>query len=84
MPVVSELLNDVLMVFMQGHANFGPFIQKFWQIIPTILITGLTNMYRKSPTLLSRILDIAQEVKVMLLIMYILLRFNPFVLFSLF
>jgi len=64
MPVVSELLNDVLMVFMQGHANFGPVIQKVWQINPAILITGLANMYKKFPTSLSRILDIAQEVKV--------------------
>ncbi|OUM58681.1 hypothetical protein PIROE2DRAFT_47750 [Piromyces sp. E2] len=61
--VVSELLNDVLMVFMQGHSNFVPVVQKVWQINPNILITGLANMYKKFPTSLSRILDVAQEVK---------------------
>jgi len=52
------------MVFMQGHSNFVPVVQKVWQINPTILITGLANIYKKFPTSLSRILDVAQEVKV--------------------
>jgi len=61
--VVSELLNDVLMVFMQGHSNSTPVVQKVWQINSTFLISGLIKVYRKFPTSLSKILDIAQEVK---------------------
>ncbi|KAG4096458.1 Not1-domain-containing protein [Neocallimastix lanati (nom. inval.)] len=61
--VVSELLNDVLMILMDSHSNSAPVIQKVWKINPSLLISGLTSIYKKFPTSLSKILDIAQEVK---------------------
>lgn len=35
-----------------------------WHVHPTLLLEGFIDMYRKEPTSVSRILDLAQEAKV--------------------
>lgn len=41
-------------------------IRLLWHVQPNLLLEGFFEMYKKDPTSVSRILDIAQEAKVTL------------------
>ncbi len=68
-PIKNELhrtlLPKLLNIFLIGHVNSPLVIRLLWHVQPNLLLEGFFEMYKKDPTSVSRILDIAQEAKVM-------------------
>ncbi|KAI9314115.1 CCR4-Not complex component, Not1-domain-containing protein [Dichotomocladium elegans] len=59
------LLFKLLNIFLIGHANSPLVITLLMKIQPGLVIEGFLDMYSKDPTTLPRILDIAQETKIL-------------------
>ena len=60
----SEMINALLHTFIVGHQNSSFIIPRVWQRDQKLLTEGLVRAYQKDPASLSRVLDIAQELKV--------------------
>ncbi|KAI8149734.1 CCR4-Not complex component, Not1-domain-containing protein [Fennellomyces sp. T-0311] len=60
-----DLLIKLLSIFLIGHANTSLVISILWRVQPALLLEGLLDMYKKEPASVSRILDIAQEAKIL-------------------
>ncbi|CEP18731.1 hypothetical protein [Parasitella parasitica] len=67
-PIKNELhrtlLPKLLNIFLIGHVNSPLVIRALWHVQPNLLLEGFFEMYKKDPTSVSRILDIAQESKI--------------------
>ncbi|OAD02750.1 Not1 transcription factor, partial [Mucor lusitanicus CBS 277.49] len=67
-PIKNELhrtlLPKLLNIFLIGHVNSPLVIRVLWHVQPNLLLEGFFDMYKKDPTSVSRILDIAQEAKI--------------------
>ncbi|KAG1095710.1 hypothetical protein G6F42_018503 [Rhizopus arrhizus] len=67
-PIKNELhrtlLPKLLNIFLIGHVNSPLVIRLLWHVQPNLLLEGFFEMYKKDPTSVSRILDIAQEAKI--------------------
>ena len=59
-----EYAQRLLSMFLAGHPNHQLVFMRIWQIEPTYLINALRDFYEEKPTNISRILDIAQDLKV--------------------
>jgi len=52
------------MLFLSGHPSSPFVLSRLWQVNSNLSISSLQQMYSKDPSSLSRILDVAQEMKV--------------------
>ena len=52
-----------------GHPHSPIVLPRIWHLSPELFISGLVLMYSEDPTSISRILDIAQELKALALIL---------------
>lgn len=59
----KELTPSLVMLFVTGHPYSSFALPRLWQLNQTLAMTGLVHLYHKDPTSISRILDIAQEMK---------------------
>lgn len=59
-----ELLRRLFYLFLTGHPNSSLVLAKLHKINPSMLVGGLLEMYEKDKNSISRILDIAQDLKV--------------------
>ncbi|KAI9030832.1 CCR4-Not complex component, Not1-domain-containing protein [Phycomyces nitens] len=68
-PIKNELHRDLLLrlfnIFMNGHANSILVVMLLWNIHSGLLLEGFLDMYKSDPTSISRILDLAQESKIL-------------------
>ena len=53
-------------MFLAGHPNHQLVFMRIWQIEPTYLTTALREFYEENPMNITRILDVAQDLKVSL------------------
>ncbi|KAJ3518409.1 hypothetical protein NM688_g9443 [Phlebia brevispora] len=60
-----EYSQRLLSMFLAGHPNHQLVFMRIWQIEPTYLINALRDFYEENPLNISRILDIAQDLKIM-------------------
>ena len=61
----KDVLQSLLLLFLQGHASSGVVLPALWQSSPSLFITGILAYYASDPSSLSRILDLAQDLKVL-------------------
>ncbi|KAI9595324.1 CCR4-Not complex component, Not1-domain-containing protein [Syncephalis fuscata] len=59
----QEMLSKLLFLFLTGHPNASLILSRLWTLNGDLLISGLLEMYKKDANSLSRILDIAQDLK---------------------
>ncbi|KXS15104.1 Not1-domain-containing protein [Gonapodya prolifera JEL478] len=59
----SDLANSLLLRFLASHPSASLVIPKIWAINTSWVLSGLVELYRKDQGVLSRILDVSQEVK---------------------
>ncbi|KAJ3055880.1 hypothetical protein HK097_008877 [Rhizophlyctis rosea] len=62
-PLMKELAPNLVMLFLGGHQNSNFVLPKLWQLSQPLAISGLLHLYSRDPSSLSRILDVAQEMK---------------------
>ncbi|KAJ3415017.1 hypothetical protein HDV05_005662 [Chytridiales sp. JEL 0842] len=62
-PLHKELASNLVVMFLAGHPSSNFVIPLLWQIAQPLTIAGLVHIYTKDPSSLSRILDVAQEMK---------------------
>lgn len=65
----SELLSSLLPMFIHPHKNAFAVLHQIFQVNPQILVNALIDTYVKDRTMLRRILDIAQELKILALLL---------------
>ena len=51
-------------MFLAGHPNHQLVFMRIWQIEPTYLTTAFRDFYQEDPLNITRILDVAQDLKV--------------------
>lgn len=51
-------------MFLAGHPNHQLVFMRIWQIEPTYLTNAFRDFYEESPLNITRILDVAQDLKV--------------------
>jgi CCR4-NOT transcription complex subunit 1 len=51
-------------MFLTGHSSSIPVLTRLWQVNSNLFIEGCLEMYKKDAMTISRILDIAQDLKV--------------------
>ena len=51
-------------MFLTGHSSSTPVLTRLWQVNSNLFIEGCLEMYKKDAMTVSRILDIAQDLKV--------------------
>ena len=51
-------------MFLAGHPNHQLVFMRIWQIEPTYLTDAFRDFYDENPLNISRILDVAQDLKV--------------------
>ncbi len=51
-------------MFLAGHPNHQLVFMRIWQIDPTYLTSAFRDFYAESPVNITRILDVAQDLKV--------------------
>ena len=61
-------MGRLLLVYLGGNAGSALALTKLWQVSPEFVISNILEMYTSDATSLSRILDIAHELKVSLYI----------------
>ncbi|KAJ3184471.1 hypothetical protein HDU85_001776 [Gaertneriomyces sp. JEL0708] len=61
--LMTELVPSLVVSFLTGHPNAGFILPRLWQANSGLCVTGLLHLYAKDPSSLSRILDVAQEMK---------------------
>ncbi|KAI8922013.1 CCR4-Not complex component, Not1-domain-containing protein [Powellomyces hirtus] len=60
---MKELTPGLVMLFLTGHPNSTFVLPRLWQLNQNLSISGLLHLYTKDPSSLSRILDVAQEMR---------------------
>ncbi|KAJ3092021.1 hypothetical protein HK102_011503 [Quaeritorhiza haematococci] len=64
MTVLSqEIMNNLLLVFLTQHPNASFVLPRVWHFSRNFVCSGIVHLYGKDPSQLSRILDVAQELK---------------------
>jgi CCR4-NOT transcription complex subunit 1 len=58
------MLSKLLFLFLTGHPNASLILSRLWTLNGDLLVSGLLEMYKKDANTLSRILDIAQDLRV--------------------
>ena len=61
----QEIVSQIVPIFVKPHKNSFSVLHKFSEVNQPLLISTLSETYRKDPTQLRRILDIAQELKIL-------------------
>jgi CCR4-NOT transcription complex subunit 1 len=61
----QDVITSLVVLFIQGHANTGVVLPILWQTAPSLLVMGCLVLYANEPSSLSRILDLAQEIKIL-------------------
>jgi len=51
-------------MFLANHPNSSFVLHKLWAINRSLVMRGMVDMYAKDPTCLSRLLDVAHDIKV--------------------
>lgn len=59
-----EYSRKLLAMFLAGHPNHQLVFMRLWQIEPTYLTDAFRDFYEESPLNITRILDVAQDLKV--------------------
>ncbi|KAI8060469.1 CCR4-Not complex component, Not1-domain-containing protein [Gongronella butleri] len=67
--LLHETMLKLLNIFLIGHTNSTLVIVLLWQKSPACLMEGLLTLYRRDPASVSRILDIAQEAKILVYVL---------------
>ncbi|KAG6897848.1 hypothetical protein C0992_010336 [Termitomyces sp. T32_za158] len=70
-----EYSRKLLSMFLAGHPNHQLVFMRMWQIKPSCLTTAFREFYEENPLNITRILDVAQDLK----ILEALLEVRPFV-----
>ncbi|KAF8226250.1 Not1-domain-containing protein [Tricholoma matsutake] len=70
-----EYSRKLLAMFLAGHPNHQLVFMRIWQIEPTYLTDAFRDFYEENPLNITRILDVAQDLK----ILEALLEVRPFV-----
>ena len=70
-----EYSRQLLGMFLSGHPNHQLVFMRIWQIEPSYLTSALREFYEENPMNITRILDVAQDLK----ILDSLLEVRPFV-----
>ncbi|OCH95284.1 Not1-domain-containing protein [Obba rivulosa] len=60
-----EYAQRLLAMFLAGHPNHQLVFMRIWQIEPTYLTTAFRDFYDESPLNITRILDVAQDLKIL-------------------
>ncbi|KNC97024.1 CCR4-NOT core subunit CDC39 [Spizellomyces punctatus DAOM BR117] len=61
--IMKEMTPGLVMLFLTGHPNSGFVLPRLWQVNQSLSTSGLLHLYAKDPSSLSRILDVAQEMR---------------------
>ncbi|ORY06821.1 Not1-domain-containing protein [Basidiobolus meristosporus CBS 931.73] len=64
-PLHQELVTKLVAAFLTGHMNSNFVLWRLWNINNSLLIHAALDMYHSNPTLISRILDVAQDIKIL-------------------
>jgi len=64
--ICTEYSQKLLTMFLAGHPNYQLVFMRIWQIHPAYLTNAFAVFYKKSPLNLTRILDVAQDLKAMI------------------
>lgn len=59
-----EFCQRLLSIFLGGHANHQLVLMRLLQIEPTYVVNALRDYYEENPLHVTRILDVAQDLKV--------------------
>lgn len=59
-----EYSQRLLAMFLAGHPNHQLVFMRIWQIEPKYLLNALREFYEENPLNITRILDVAQDLKV--------------------
>jgi len=62
--IQEEYLQHLLEMFLNGHPNHQLVFVRIWQIEPSYLTNAPRDFYEKNPMNITRILDVAQDLKV--------------------
>jgi CCR4-NOT transcription complex subunit 1 len=62
----TEYTQKLLAMFLAGHPNHQLVFMRMWQIEPTYLTDAFRKFYEDNPLNITRILDVAQDLKVSL------------------
>jgi CCR4-NOT transcription complex subunit 1 len=60
----EEFASQMLAMFLAGHPNHQLVFMRIWQIDPSYLTQAFIDFYNKNQLNITRILDIAQDLKV--------------------
>lgn len=60
-----EYSRKLLAMFLAGHPNHQLVFMRLWQIEPTYLTDAFRDFYEENPLNISRILDVAQDLKIL-------------------
>lgn len=63
--VQKEYSNRLLSMFLAGHPNHQLVFMRIWQIDPQYLLTAFRDHYKENPINITRILDVAQDLKIL-------------------
>ncbi|KAI0075480.1 Not1-domain-containing protein [Panus rudis PR-1116 ss-1] len=61
----SDYSQRLLTMFLQGHPNHQLVFMRIWQIEPKYLTNAFRDFYESSPLNITRILDVAQDLKIL-------------------
>ncbi|MCO5577664.1 hypothetical protein L7F22_031495 [Adiantum nelumboides] len=61
----SELVTKLLAMFLGGHSSHQLVFYRIWQLNRNFLLNALRNYYQENPRNVARVLDVAQELKVL-------------------
>ncbi|KAG9318169.1 Not1-domain-containing protein [Chiua virens] len=60
-----EYSRKLLAMFLAGHPNHQLVFMRLWQIDPAYLLSAFRDFYEESPLNITRILDVAQDLKIL-------------------
>ncbi|CAB4419785.1 unnamed protein product [Rhizophagus irregularis] len=64
-PLHQEIVNRLVLMFLTGHSSSTPVLTRLWQVNSNLFVEGCLEMYKKDAMTISRILDIAQDLKIL-------------------
>lgn len=65
----KEILVKLCCGFLLGQQSSPVVLPRIWQLNPSVMLFCMAEMYRRDPSCLSRLLDIAQELKMLTLLL---------------
>ncbi|KAK9761289.1 CCR4-NOT core subunit cdc39, partial [Basidiobolus ranarum] len=63
-PLHQKLVTKLTAGFLSGHSNSNFVLWRLWNINNSLLIHAALDMYHSNPNLVSRILDVVQDIKI--------------------